>query len=501
LYNTFFVDDSSNVYNPGQNSAGPSTSTAHIERYDAQAGYVHARGVGLGDQYGTGGKHPVTQFTRDLVYLRPGTFVLFDRTTVAQGSADQWLSFHTPVAASAVTTTDASQRRFDVKVGSNVVGSIRSLLPKNATTSSTSLPASASRLEVHAPVRAATQQWLTVITAGSSTGEQARLSAADGNVTTGNLVGVELSAPQAQVVLFSADQAASGSITSAEYTVSASSANHVLFDVEPSSGGYSITATPSGGKLRIRVSPGGSFKASTAKGLAFSVTASGTVSASAPVAPPTTPATPTTPTTPTTPSSGESQTVTLTQGVNGYAGVTDASIASLNYSASANPTGTVYKTNDVLYTYGLDYTAKALIRFDVSQIPTTASVLSAKLDITFESWVGPQALLGNFLKTPWSLAASNFGWSHGGSGSAWTTPGIGSGDLQGTGFSFSNIDASGYQRRSVSLDPATVQAWVSSASANQGLVFANRDSGKVLRLFSSETTDPAKRPSLTVTYR
>lgn len=498
LYNTFFVDDTSNTYNPGQNSAGPSSSKAHVERYDAQASYVHARGVGLGDQYGTGGKHPVTQFTRDLVYLRPGTFVLFDRTTVAQGSADQWLSFHTPVAPSSVSTTDASQRRFDVKVGTNVVGSIRSLLPKNASTTSTSLPASASRLEVHAPVRAAAQQWLTVVSAGASIGEQVRLSAADGNVAAGNLVGVEL---QGQVVLFSADQAATASVTSADYTVSAASANHVLVDVEPSSSGYSVTATPSGGKLRIRVSAGGSFMASTAKALAFSVTADGTVTASAPAAAPTTPTTPATPTDTTVPSSGTSQTVTLTQGVNGYAGVTDASIASLNYSSSANPTGTVYKTNDMLYTYGLDYTAKALIRFDVSQIPATASVVSAKLDMTIESWVSPQVLIGNFLKTPWSYSSSTFGWSSGGSGSAWTAPGIGAGDVQGPAFSFSNIDASGYQRRSVTLDAATVQTWVRSASANQGIVLANRDAGKVLRIFSSEASDAAKRPSLTVTYR
>jgi len=493
LYNTFFVDDASNSYNPGQNSAGPSSTGAHVERYEAQSGFVHARGVGLGSQYGTGSSHPVSQFTRDLVYVRPGTFVLFDRTTVAQSSADQWLSFHTPVAARSAATADASQRRYDVVVGSSTVGSIRSLLPKSATVSATSLPASASRLEVHAPVRAAAQQWLSVVTAGATTGEQVRLSAADGNVAAGNLVGVELLAPQSQVVLFSADQAAAASVTSADYTVSAAAANHVLVDVEPSSSGYSVTATVADGKLRIRVSPGGSFIASAAKTLSFAVSATGSVTASVPSAVSTPAPTPT-------PTPGAATTITLTQGVNGYTGVTDASIANLNYSASSNPTGTVYKTNDVLYTYALDYTAKALIRFDLSQIPTSASVLSAKLDMTFESWVSPQELLGNFLKTPWSYSASSFGWSSTGS-SAWSTPGIGSGDVNGPAFSFVNIDASGYQRRSVTLDAASVQAWVRSASANQGVVLANRDSGKVLRIYSSEAADATKRPSLTLTYQ
>jgi hypothetical protein len=52
----------------------------------------------------------------------------------------------------------------------------------------------------------------------------------------------------------------------------------------------------------------------------------------------------------------------------------------------------------------------------------------------------------------------------------------------------------------VALDAASVQSWVQSASANQGLVLANRDAGKVLRIDSSEAADPARRPTLTVTY-
>src|SRR4029078_442244 len=59
LYNTFFVNDASNPYNPGQNSASSTTSHAHVESYEAQAGFVHARGVGLGDQYGNSSSHPV----------------------------------------------------------------------------------------------------------------------------------------------------------------------------------------------------------------------------------------------------------------------------------------------------------------------------------------------------------------------------------------------------------------------------------------------------------
>jgi hypothetical protein len=52
----------------------------------------------------------------------------------------------------------------------------------------------------------------------------------------------------------------------------------------------------------------------------------------------------------------------------------------------------------------------------------------------------------------------------------------------------------------VALDPASVQRWVRDGAANQGLVLANRDAGKVLRIFSSEAGNVAQRPSLSITY-
>jgi hypothetical protein len=448
------------------------------------------------------------------VYVRPGSFVLFDRTTVAQTSADQWLSFHTPVPARQAATLDTTQRRFDVVVGTTQVGSIRTLLPKNASTSAVSLPASAARLEVHAPVRTAAQQWLTVVTTGSMSGEQTRLSAADGNVASGNLVGVELAAPQSQVVLFASDQAGTSNLTSADYTVTRAAAEHVLVDVEPAAAGYAVTATVAGDKLRVSVRPGGSFRASAQESLSFRVSESGSVTAGS-AAPPApmpipTPTEPTVPTDPalTTPSEpipaspdGTAQSLSFTQGVSGYSGAEDGSISNLNYSASSNPTGTAYKSSDMLYVYALDYTTKALLKFDVSRVPSTARVTAASLDVTFESWVSAQTVLGSYVKTPWSLAAAAFGWTQGGSGTPWTTPGTGAGDLLGPTFTIAGINASGYQRRSIGLDTATVQEWVRSAAANQGLLLVNQGAGKVLRVYSNEASNAAHRPTLNVTFQ
>ena len=513
LYNTFFVNDASNPYNPGQNSLDRPDSKARIERFEDRGGFVRARAVGLEDQYGRSGSRPVTQFTRDLVYVRPGTFVLFDRTTVAQAAADQWLSFHTPVAPTPVGTADATQRRFDVTVGGVQAGSIRTLLPRNVTTSTAALLGGATRLEVHAPVRAASQQWLSVVTAGAGAANAVRLSSADGNVQSANMIGMELPGTRNQVVLFASDQAATGSVGSAEYSVQQADADHVLVDVEPSSAGYAVSAQVSGGKIAVRVSPGGSHQASANKTLSFSISASGTVSGGAatpsqpPTQPPTTPTPTQPPSTPTTtppnpplvqPQPPIALTVTFVQGVNGYSGVRDATISSLYYPS--NPKGTVFKDNDVLYTYVLDYTAKALLQFDVSSIPTSAEIQFASLDVTFESWTA-QTLTGNFLLTPWSYDAPSLGWVDGGAGRAWTAPGIGSGDVTGPSFQWANIDASGYQRKSVALDTASVQRWVQDATKNQGVVLSNPNPGKVLRVFSSEASDPARRPKLSVTFR
>jgi hypothetical protein len=153
----------------------------------------------------------------------------------------------------------------------------------------------------------------------------------------------------------------------------------------------------------------------------------------------------------------------------------------------------------VLYSYSLDYTTKALILFDLSSIPASASVKSASLDVTIESWINPQQLIGQFVTTPWNYDAPGFGWTDSGT-MAWKTLGIGSADVAGPIFGFTNIDASGYQRRSAALDAASVQSWIHDSAANRGVVLTNPNANKVLRILSSEASNPAQRPTLTVTY-
>jgi hypothetical protein len=278
LNNTFYVAGMV------QDGVAPAVSQTHVDKYEDQGVFVHARGLHIGDMYGGAGMG-VAQFTRDFAYLRPGVFVVYDRTTVGTAS-DQWLAWHMPVQPTSAMTTEATQSRFDVVVQGSIIGSVRTLLPRSATPTTVNLVNGAAwRLEMHAPTQAAAQDWLTVVTAGGKVPEQTRLSSTDGNVIAGSLVGVHvLSASRNAVVLFGADHAATATTSGATYVVAQTAdADHVIFDMAPSPTGYAATATASNGKLTIVVAPGGPFAVTPQGTLSFIVQMQGTVAAPPPL--------------------------------------------------------------------------------------------------------------------------------------------------------------------------------------------------------------------------
>lgn len=278
LYNTFFVDDAANPFNPGQNSAGPTTSQAHIDAFEDQDAFVRARAVHLEDQYGDSESHPVKEFTRDVVFVRPGVFVIADRTEVASAGADQWLSFHVPEAPLTAPAADATQNWYDIQFKGQTNGGLATLLPRSARMTSTSLPGGSVRLEAHLPVASATARWLTVVTAGASLPELERLSGDDANVTSKNAVGVSLHTTENAVVLFAND----GPATSFDYKVTPSAdARHIVVGVDPSEH-YAVTATRSGGELTVAVRSGGDLAPSEGGVLSFKLALEGDVTATPP---------------------------------------------------------------------------------------------------------------------------------------------------------------------------------------------------------------------------
>ncbi|HLK35490.1 MAG TPA: hypothetical protein VKU41_01975, partial [Polyangiaceae bacterium] len=251
-----------------QAAFGPGSASAHAQGYEDNGTFVHARGVQLEQMYEPAGV--VSQWTRDFAYVRPGVFVVYDRSTTK--AADNWVSWHTAVSPTRVTTSDGTQRRFDV-----TGGSIRMLLPENPNVNIVAIAAGITRLETHSSN--ASEDFLTVVTAGA-TPDQVRLSTSDGNVTVGSLVGVHVLQARNAVVLFNADHAAAAKTSNATYRVAQSAAaDHVLFDMAASSSGYSVTATAAGGQISVNVQPGGSLQPSAQGSLAFVVNTDGSVTA------------------------------------------------------------------------------------------------------------------------------------------------------------------------------------------------------------------------------
>ena len=266
LDNTFYVDG------VVQSGPDPTQSSTHVERVEDGILWVRARGAKIEQMYTPSGV--INQFTRDVAYVRPGTFVVYDRTTVAGASTNSWISWHVPGAPAQAATSQGAPR-FDVSTG----GSVWALLPRTATTSTVAVGPGApiTRIEVHST--GASQDWLTAVTVGGSP-QVDRLSAADGNVVAGSLVGIHVRDASADtVVLFASDHAASAPFTGGDYVVAqAHDANHVLFDVAPSANGYAVTATATaGGSLQIHVAPGGPLNPTAQGTLGFTVTASGNV--------------------------------------------------------------------------------------------------------------------------------------------------------------------------------------------------------------------------------
>jgi len=273
LYNTFFVSDPSNPFNPGQAGMTPDEAQTHVERYEEWGGFVRARAANVEQMYRS---DAVGEFTRDLVFLRPDTFVLADRTRVT-AERDQWMAFHTATVPKAVRTADATSSRFDVSQVGGANGSIRMLLPQVKVVKSVNLPGGVTRLEEHADA-ALSQRWLTVISASAQVPEQVRLSSADGNVTAGNLVGVHLQGPRNRVLLFANEPAATDAESTARYTVTQTAdADHVLIDAGPSSNGYAVDVKAVSGSLAVEVKPNGSFEPTPGGALCFSVSMSGAV--------------------------------------------------------------------------------------------------------------------------------------------------------------------------------------------------------------------------------
>jgi hypothetical protein len=302
LYNTFQVrqlDSQGNlVTSYGQGAFGRADGArTKIGRFEDGGSYVLAVGQFLEDMYYPfhnpatgqpticpGASSAVTSLSRQIVYLRPSQFIIYDRSGVCDKSLDQYEAFHFPANPVEVAAPAAGTHRFDVNPGL-FAGSMTTILPANAAiTTSDKLIGSTDtrtyskvwRTEVRpTDTPTANRRWITVFDLAATPGQVSAASAV--NITAGPAVGTILQSATGNSVVISGTAPVGTAITAPlAYVVPAVSTRHVVTDLSPSTA-YSILVSVVGATHSVSIVQGGSTMSSANGVIAFQVSSSGDV--------------------------------------------------------------------------------------------------------------------------------------------------------------------------------------------------------------------------------
>lgn len=163
-----------------------------------------------------------------------------------------------------------------------------------------------------------------------------------------------------------------------------------------------------------------------------------------------------------------------------------------------------------------DTLRRALIAFDLSMLPSGATVSSAQVDLRFALGQGSNNLMTLHRVTQsWGEGTSNSGEA-GGTGvfasvgdatwnyrfyntSSWTNPG---GDYVATASATTSVNSNAAYAWTSAQLAADVQGWVTSPATNNGWILIGDENGTLnaKRVWSREATTAANRPKLTVNY-
>ncbi len=256
-----------------------------IARYEDGGSYVLAVGQFLEDMYRQfngicSGQPAVTSWTREVVYLRPSQFVVYDRTGVCNTSLDQYLAFHFSANPVEMTAPATGLHRLDVNNG-QFAGSMTTILPANAQLhTSTQLGPDSNawnkmwRTEIRPTgTPALTNRWMTVFDLAPTAGQVA--AAVPVNVTAGPAVGTLLQSSAGNSVVIAGTAAFGTAISgTVSYSVPAAQTRHVITDLAPGAG-YTVTVTVVGSNHSITITQGGSSVATSNGVLTFQVSAAG----------------------------------------------------------------------------------------------------------------------------------------------------------------------------------------------------------------------------------
>jgi hypothetical protein len=194
------------------------------------------------------------------VYLRPGTFIVYDRTSVTSAGVGQWLAFHLGGRVTPVPGPAAGVQRYDVAGRGGYAGSVYTVLPSGHRDSVSGLFGGdkVSRLELRPGDPARQQQWLTIFDAASGAAQAAAVSVLP---ATGEPAGVLMRRPDGDTaVLLGANEP-----TDVRYRLPAGRVESLVTGLRP---GSTYTVRVERGIVDVRRGPG--EHASNAGVLSFS---------------------------------------------------------------------------------------------------------------------------------------------------------------------------------------------------------------------------------------
>jgi hypothetical protein len=275
LYNVFYTDTPTPTGQGGHTRAGGART--HMNTFDQTDRYAFMRAGHLEDMYpsNANANGTIPSWTRDIVYLRPNLFIVYDRTTVTTAKVGQWLRFHFPNALTRMANPAPGVSRYDVGRDTGYVGTVNSLLPTGHHEQLTSTVLSGkdvSRLDVRPGTTATQNRWLTVFDAAATPAEAAAtslLSTADG-ILAGAVTGTQLRSPRGDFAVLSGTGEAGKPVEPPirYHLLPAAATLNVITDLTPNTT-YAFNPEPDSAGLVVSIIPGPGPRTSRAGVLSF----------------------------------------------------------------------------------------------------------------------------------------------------------------------------------------------------------------------------------------
>ncbi|MER6434632.1 hypothetical protein ABT272_44985 [Streptomyces sp900105245] len=279
LYNVFYAAKSSPIGQAAVTRAGGSTT--RMAAFDHQRHYTFMRATDLKDMYPKSDSRGVSSWTRDVVYLRPNLFVVYDRTKTSGPGMKQWMRFHFAGVPRRAAPPSNGVTRYNIGAGTAFRGTMDSLLPVGHTETVTDTiltGTDVSRIDVKPGSAAAQNRWLTVIDAAgmpSKAAKAIRLSAADGNIFKGPVIGTLLQSSAGNyAVLAGTGEVNSVPSTPIKYHLPGTTTRSVITGLAKNTA-YSVSTSTDSTGVVVTVTAGAGRMTSGAGVLEFSTNSSG----------------------------------------------------------------------------------------------------------------------------------------------------------------------------------------------------------------------------------